>query len=214
MSWIKFQEEVEGKKKVEKEEEKKEEAETKSNSLPSPDIMHSQVPSGGTPTRLPIHPTLIPATMQVGSNGERHLILHYPDGHSVATTALPNQSGQFHLVPMLNQPQVQSSQTALRLIQTAADFPHTNRQPLGMHVETHAPPVKKKSGQKVELVCTCPPELHNGELLQHFSRFFQFVFFFPLKFGLFASNALWSTSCCSIWESFCRFFEALSYSKR
>ncbi|VDK33323.1 unnamed protein product [Taenia asiatica] len=157
MSWIKFQEEVEGKKKVAKEEGE----EPKSNSLPSSDVMHSQVPSGGTPTRLPIHPTLIPATMQVGSNGERHLILHYPDGHSVATTALPNQSGQFHLVPMLNQPQVQSSQTTLRLIQTAGDFSHTNRQPLGMHLEGHGHLVKKKSGQKVELVCTCPPELHN-----------------------------------------------------
>ncbi|KAL5964783.1 hypothetical protein TSMEX_007494 [Taenia solium] len=155
---IEKQEEVEEKKKAAKEEGE----EPKSNSLPSSDVMHSQVPSGGTPTRVPIHPTLIPATMQVGSNGERHLILHYPDGHSVATTALPNQSGPFHLVPMLNQSQVQPSQTTLRLIQTAGDFSHTNRQPLGMHLEGHGHLVKKKSGQKVELVCTCPPELHNA----------------------------------------------------
>ncbi|EUB64249.1 Coiled-coil domain-containing protein [Echinococcus granulosus] len=154
---IEKQEKVEGKTKVEKEKGE----ESKSNSPSSPDIMQSQIPSGGAPTRLPIHPTLIPATMQVGSNGERHLILHYPDGHTVATTALPNQSGQFHLVPLLNQPQAQTSQTTLRLIQTAPDFSHTKRQPLGMNLEAHTHLVKKKSGQKVELVCTCPPELHH-----------------------------------------------------
>ncbi|VDM27654.1 unnamed protein product [Hydatigera taeniaeformis] len=172
-----FQEETGGRKTVEKakkEEEGEEEEAPKSSSLPSPDVMHSQIPSSGTPTRLPIHPTLIPATMQVGSNGERHLILHYPDGHSVATTTLQNQSGQFHLVPMLNQPQAQPSQTSLRIIQTAPEFSHTNRQPLGMHLETHTHLVKKKSGQKVELVCTCPPELHHGEPLKCVSPIFQF----------------------------------------
>ncbi|CDS42415.1 ribosomal protein s14 [Echinococcus multilocularis] len=154
---IEKQEKVEGKTKVEKEKGE----ESKSNSPSSPDIMQSQIPSDGAPTRLPIHPTLIPATMQVGSNGERHLILHYPEGHTVATTAPPNQPGQFHLVPLLNQPHAQTSQTTLRLIQTASDFSHTKRQPLGMNLEAHTHLMKKKSGQKVELVCTCPPELHH-----------------------------------------------------
>lgn len=131
--------------------------------------MHSQIPSGGTPTRLPIHSTLIPATMQVGSNGERHLILHYPDGHSVAATALPNQSGQFHLVPMISNHQStsqtvqgQSTQppTTLRIVQTCPDLAYSKRQSNG---ESHTHLVRNKAGQKLELVCTCPPELHQGE---------------------------------------------------
>ena len=140
----------------------KEEKEVPNLTLPSSlESMHSQTPAGGTPARLPLSSTLIPATMQVGSNGERHLILHYPDGHSITATALPNQSGQFHLVPMLNQSQVHPS--ALRLVQTAPEFSHTKRQPSGAHLDPHTHLVKNKSGQKVELVCTCPPELHQGE---------------------------------------------------
>ncbi|VUZ48721.1 unnamed protein product, partial [Hymenolepis diminuta] len=139
-----------------------------SNHPSSPGSMHSQIPSGGTPTRLPIHSTLIPATMQVGSNGERHLILHYPDGHSVAATALPNQSGQFHLVPMISNHQStsqtaqgQSTQppTTLRIVQTASDLTHSKRQSNG---ESHTHLVRNKAGQKLELVCTCPPELHQA----------------------------------------------------
>ncbi|VDN97991.1 unnamed protein product [Rodentolepis nana] len=136
-----------------------------SNQSSSPGSMHSQTP-GGTPTRLPIHSTLIPATMQVGANGERHLLLHYPDGHTVAATALPNQSGQFHLVPMISnhqaipqatQAQVPQPPPMLRLVQTATDLPHSRRQSNG---ESHMHLVKNKAGQKVKLVCTCPPELH------------------------------------------------------
>lgn len=140
-----------------------------SNSSSSPGSMHSQTPSGGTPSRLPVHSTLIPATMQVGSNGERHLILHYPDGHSVAATALPNQSGQFHLVPMISsshqstshnsQTQTSQAPATLRLVQTAPDLIHAKRQSNG---ESHTHLVRNKAGQKVELVCTCPPEVHQG----------------------------------------------------
>lgn len=122
-------------------------------SLSSLESMQTQTPSAGTSTRLPLPSTLIPATMQVGPNGERHLILHYPDGHSIGATALPHPSGQLHLVPMLNQSQVHPS--TLRLVPTA---------PAGMHLEQSAYLVKNKSGHKVELVCTCPPELHQGRI--------------------------------------------------
>lgn len=154
-------------------EENKEGEKVKSNSSSSPGSMHSQTPSGGTPTRLAVHSTLIPATMQVGSNGERHLILHYPDGHSVAATALPNQSGQFHLVPMIsnhqsnsaqNQAQITQPPTTFRLVQAGPEFAHAKRpNNVGLLGEAHTHLVRNKAGQKVELVCTCPPEIHQGE---------------------------------------------------
>ncbi|KAM7537645.1 hypothetical protein Aperf_G00000069229 [Anoplocephala perfoliata] len=159
-------------KKQEAIEESTEDEKTKSSSSSSPGSMHSQTAPGGTPTRLAVHSTLIPATMQVGSNGERHLILHYPDGHSVAATALPNQSGQFHLVPMISNHQSNSAQaqaqitqpsTTLRLVQAGPEFAHVKRQGgAGLLGEAHTHLVRNKAGQKVELVCTCPPELHQA----------------------------------------------------
>uniref|UniRef100_A0A5K3EL68 AIP3 domain-containing protein n=2 Tax=Mesocestoides corti TaxID=53468 RepID=A0A5K3EL68_MESCO len=122
--------------------------------------MHSQTPSNGTPTRLPLHSTLLPATMQMGVNGERHLILHYPDGHTMAATAFPNHPGHFHLVPMHHQSQ--QNHAPLRLVQTVPDISHFKRQPPVSNSEVQTNSIKKKPGQKVELVCTCPPELHQA----------------------------------------------------
>ncbi|KAL7064350.1 hypothetical protein AAHC03_04990 [Spirometra sp. Aus1] len=114
-------------------------------------------------------PTLFPATLQIGPNGEKHLVVQYTDGQ-VFAAAFPQQ-GHLHFLPVSRAILPKTDGGCTNISATTSVLPADNSEDSGISTtlasgnqESPEQPSSQWPRQpqvaKAKLVCTCPPELH------------------------------------------------------
>ncbi|VDL90418.1 unnamed protein product [Schistocephalus solidus] len=123
---------------------------------------------------------LLPATVQIGPNGEKHLVIQYSDG-PVFAAAFPQQ-GHLHFLPVSKAilPTTDgdcgnlTGAFPVSAAENSGDSGISTTLTVGTQGNTEQPSSqwsRPRQLSKEKLVCTCPPELHQGENATSFYMF-------------------------------------------